>query len=445
MGGPENIKETAGRYSMKTGLLLLISLLFQINILAANNRVLVLKIDATINPATAEYIKSGIEKATRENFQAVLIELDTPGGLLTSTREIVKSILNSPVPVIVYIYPPGAHAGSAGVFITLAAHIAAMAPGTNIGAAHPIAIGKGSKSKNEEILLKKVENDAVAFIESIAKMRGRNVKWARDAVRKSITATAEEALKKKVIDVIANSPLELLEKISGRSVVVRGNRVTLNTSGATLIYFPMSMRYRIVNTLAHPELAYILMLIGMLGIYFELSHPGAILPGVVGGIALILAAIAFQFLPINTGGLLLIILAMILIVLELFLPTMGVLAVAGVISFLLGSLLLFNQSSGIELRKSVILGSTITLGGAILLVSFLIYKAHRNQVKTGYEGLIGEEGEAVTDIEERGKVFVHGEYWDAFAKEKIEKGSPVKVVGVRGMKLEVEKLKREEG
>ncbi len=408
----------------------------------AAGKVLVLEIDSTVNPAVSEYIKSAVDKATRDDFSAILIELDTPGGLLTSTREIVKTILNSPVPIIVYVYPPGAHAGSAGVFITLSAHIAAMAPGTNIGAAHPVTIGKGSQSQNEKELMKKVENDAVAFIESIARMRGRNVEWARNAVKKSITATAEEALKLHVIDVIASTPLELLEKINGREVEVRGNRVKLQTAGAKLIYFPMSTRYRIVNTLAHPEIAYILMLIGMLGIYLELSHPGLILPGVVGGISLIFAAIAFQFLPINTGGLLLILLAMVLIVLELFLPTMGVLAVGGVISFLLGSLLLFNRESGIYLDRSIIYTSTAILGLAILLVSYLVYKAHKRKIRTGFEGLIGEKGEAVSDISpEGGKVFVHGEYWDAYSDDPIEKGSEIEVVEVVGFKLKVRKSK----
>ncbi len=408
--------------------------------LAAAPKVLVLKIFATINPATSDYIQSGIEKASRENFAAVLIEMDTPGGLLTSTREIVKSILNSPVPVIVYIYPPGAHAGSAGVFITLSANIAAMAPGTNIGAAHPVTIGGGSKNKNQEELMKKVENDAVAFIKAIAKVRHRNVKWAQNAVRKSITATAQEALKEHVIDVIATTPLELLEKINGWRATVRGNMVTFNTAGALLVDYPMSTRYKIVNTLAHPELAYILMLIGMLGIYFELSHPGAILPGVVGGISIILAAIAFQFLPINTGGLLLIILAMILIILELFLPTMGVLAVAGVISFILGSLLLYNKSSGVVLSTSVIITSTVILGGAILLVSYLIYQAHKRQVRTGQEGLMGEIGEAVTKINGKGgKVFVHGEYWNAYSDSTVKKGEQIIVEKTDGMKLKVKK------
>lgn len=426
---------------MKKILLMLAFILAPAPAFSSANRVLVLKIDATINPATSEYIQNGIEKAARENFSAVLIELDTPGGLLTSTREIVKSILNSPVPVIVYVYPPGAHAGSAGVFITLSAHIAAMAPGTNIGAAHPVTIGKSSKSKNEEELMKKVENDAIAFIESIAKMRGRNIEWAKNAVKKSITATAWEAKKANVIDVVADSPLQLLEKINGKTVNVRGNKVKLSTAGATLVYYPMNTKYRIVNTLAHPELAYLLMLIGMLGIYFELSHPGVILPGVVGGISLILAAIAFQFLPINTGGLLLILLAMVLIILELFLPTMGVLAVAGIISFLLGSLLLFNESTGVTLQRSVIYTSTAVLGGAIILVSYLIYKAHKHHVRTGKEGLIGEIGEAITQINEKGgKVFVHGEYWDAISEEKIKKGEKIIVTGINDMVLIIKKF-----
>ncbi len=413
-------------------------------ILFANtNKVLVLPIDATINPAISEYIRSAVAKATNEDFSAILIELDTPGGLLTSTREIVKTILNSPIPIIVYVYPPGAHAGSAGVFITLAAHIAAMAPGTNIGAAHPVTIGKNA-SNNQRELMKKIENDAIAFIESIAKMRGRNVKWARNAVKNSITAPAEEALKKGVIDVVASTPIELLEKINGKIINVRGNEIKLHTAGAKLIYYPMSTKYRIVNTLAHPELAYILMLIGMLGIYFELSHPGVILPGVVGGISLILAAIAFQFLPINAGGLLLILLAMLLIILELFLPTMGVLAVAGIISFLLGSLLLFNEGTGVYINRSVIFTSTGILGAAILLVSMLVYRAHKRQVKTGFEGLVGEEGEALTEISLKGgKVFVHGEYWDAISDEPIEKGATIKVIETIGMKLKVIRSKEE--
>jgi len=410
---------------------------------SGESKVLLLKLSTTINPATYEYINSGIEKANKGNYSVIIIELDTPGGLLSTTREIVKSILSSPIPIIVYVYPPGAHAGSAGVFVTMAANVAAMAPGTNIGAAHPVTIGQSSKDSNQKELMQKVENDSIAFIKSIAKLRGKNQKWAELAVKKSITATAEDALKEGVIDIIADNIHDLLLKIDGRKTIIFGNEVILHTKNSTVETYQMETKYKIINTLANPELAYLLMLLGILGIYLELSHPGLILPGVAGGISIILAGISFQFLPINTGGLLLILLALLLIILELFLPTMGVLAISGVVSFIIGSLLLFDPSTGLHIRYSVIFSSSFVFSLFVLLVSFLVYKAHKRGVKTGKAGLIGEMGNAVTKINaNQGKVFVHGEYWNAVSKEEIDKDSKIEIEEVNGMELKVKKYNK---
>jgi len=404
---------------------------------AAEKVVNVITVDGTINPGVADYVTKSIERASKDDAECLVIEMDTPGGLDLSMRSIIKEIMNSKVPIVVYVTPSGARAASAGVLITIASHIAAMSPGTNIGAAHPVTIG-GEKIGKE--MSDKMTNDAAAYIESIALKRNRNADWAIKAVRKSVSITEQAALRLKVIDLISPSLEKLLEEIDGRTVVTPDGQKVLRTKDATIKRSKMGIRSRILDTISNPNIAYILMMIGLVGLYFELSNPGAILPGVLGGICLILAFFAFQTLSVNYAGILLILLAVIFFIAEIKVQSFGLLAVGGIISLLLGSMMLF-ESPNPELRLSwKVLTPTVALASSFFLVTAgLAFKAYRKKPATGSEGLIGMEGIAETDITPAGKVFVHGENWNAWSDEVIVRGEKVTVLEVKGLTLKVRK------
>ncbi len=395
-------------------------------------------IDGGINPAVDDFIRESIGRARSKGARALIIQLDTPGGLLTSTRSIVKDILGASVPVMVYVAPSGAGAGSAGVFITLSAHIAAMAPGTNIGAAHPVA-GGGQEVKG--VMGEKIENFTASFSEAIAQKRGRNTEWAIQAVRRSVSITEKEALKKNVIDIVAKDIDDLLQQADGKKVEVDGREQVLSLKGVRVERFEMGLKQKIINILSDPNIAYLLLMAGILGIYMEFSHPGVIFPGVAGGIALLLALTSFQILPINYAGLLLILLGIALLIGEAFLPSFGVLGIGGAIALGLGSLLLFDTgSSDLGVDRSIIFTAVVTLSAFILLVGYLVFKSQKKKPTMGLEGLLGEIGEVKVQLNPSGKIFVHGEYWNAEGNEEIAVGAKVRVVGFEGMSLKVKKL-----
>ena len=396
-------------------------------------------IDGGINPAVDDFIRESIARARSKGARALIVQLDTPGGLLTSTRSIVKDILGAQVPVIVYVAPSGAGAGSAGVFITLAAHIAAMAPGTNIGAAHPVA-GGGQEVKG--VMGEKIENFTASFSETIAQKRGRNTEWAIQAVRRSVSITEKEALKKNVIDIVAKDVDDLLRQAEGKTVDVDGHEQSLSFKGVRVERFEMGLKQKIINTLSDPNIAYLLMMAGILGLYMEFSHPGVIFPGVAGGIALLLALTSFQVLPINYAGLLLILLGIALLIGEAFLPSFGVLGIGGAISLGLGSLLLFDtEGSDLAVDRSIIFTAVATLSAFILLIGYLVFKSQKKKPTLGLEGLIGEIGEVRMKLSPSGKIFVHGEYWNAEGEGEIGVGEKVRVVGYDGMCLKVARLR----
>lgn len=383
-----------------------------------------------------------IDKAAASGKMAVIIRLDTPGGLDTAMRDIVQKEMNASIPVIVYVSPPGARAASAGAVITLASDIAAMAPGTNIGAAHPVGVGGGGgeEAKGEaKTMVEKVTNDAVAYVRSIARERGRNEQWAQDAVLKSISTPAQEALQLRVIEIVAADMHDLLTQLDGRTVKKAGRTITLNTKGATLAVEEMGVQYRLLAALSNPNIAYILMLIGMAGIFFELSSPGAILPGVIGGISLILAFFAFQTLPVNYAGFALILLALILFIAEIKVPSFGLLTVGGLVSMVLGSLILFrNEEIYAQVSLGVILPVTLLFAGFFAATVALVVKAHRRKAATGAQGIVGEKGEVYTwGPDGRGKVFCHGEYWNAHGPDGLLPGDHVEVMGLEGLELVV--------
>lgn len=395
-------------------------------------------IDGGINPAVDDFIRENIERAQNSGARALIIQLDTPGGLLSSTQDIVKKILGAPLPVIVYVAPSGAGAGSAGVFITLSAHIAAMAPGTNIGAAHPVG-GGGQEVKG--VMGEKIENYAASFIEAIARKRGRNAEWAIQAVRRSVSITEKEALAKKVIDIVAKDIDDLLKQADGRKVEVKERQHTLALKNVRIERFEMGLKQKIIDTLADPTIAYLLLMAGILGLYMEFSHPGVIFPGVAGAICLLLALTSFQLLPINYAGLLLILLGIALLIGEAFVPSFGVLGVGGGISLALGSLLLFDtEGSDLAVDRSIIFTAVATLSAFMVVVGYLVVKAQRRKPTLGLVGLVGEIGEVRVKLNPTGKVFVHGEHWNAQGEDEIAVGEKVRVVGFEGMCLKVKRL-----
>ncbi len=399
--------------------------------------VMLIVLNGVINPVASEYIQKSIKKASEKKAELLIIQLDTPGGLDTSMRSIVKEINNSDIPIVVYVSPSGARAASAGVFITLSAHIAAMAPGTNIGAAHPVAIGE----KMDKKVAEKAVNDAVAYIKSIAEQRGRNVKWAEDAVRKSASITESEALKNKVIDLVADNIQDLLAKINGRKVRIANEERVINTVNVDIVKEEMGIRHRILNFISDPNVAYLLLLIGFYGIFFELTNPGSIFPGVLGGICLVLAFYSFQTLPVNYAGLLLILIGIILFILEVKVVSYGMLTIGGIISMVLGSLMLYDSSFPfMRLSYSIVIPAAIITAIFFVITFRLAYKAYKRKPVTGQEGLIGVIGIAKSDISrEGGMVFVRGEYWTAYSDDFITKDDKIMVEEVKGLKLKVRK------
>ena len=401
----------------------------------APRAVYVLPAVGSINPGLTEFIVEGIRLAERENAEALVIELDTPGGLETSMRRIVQAITNAKVPVVVYVYPRGARAASAGVFVTMAADVAAMAPGTNIGAAHPVSVGMGKADKTME---KKLVNDMVASGRSLALERRRNADWIEKAIRESVSIPATEAVKLKVVDLMADNLEDLLTKINGRKVEVGGKQLVLHTAGVTVKEIPEGLRFRVLKYIADPNIAYILMMIGLAGLYFELAHPGVVLPGVVGGICLLLAFFAFQTLPINFIGIMLILLAFIFFILEFKITSYGLLSLAGLVSLLLGGMMLYRGGEGgVDISWSVLIPTVAIVSLFFILVAGIVFRSHLIRPMTGSAGMVGNRGVAYTPLNPEGQVFVHGEYWQAVSDEPIAKGETVVVLEVADLTVRV--------
>lgn len=420
-----------------------------------SNTIVQIQIDGSINPSTADYIKHGLEKAKSENAEALLILMDTPGGLLTSTKDIVKLILNSEVPVIVYVYPRGSSATSAGVFITLSAHIAAMSPGTSIGAAHPVTLGKNNNNpdkknqdekdkpaESKDIMGEKIENYASSFIESIAEERGRNVKWAEDAVRNSASVTANEALEKNIVDLISPDIDSLLSEVDGMNVKIDSSEKTIQTSNANIEKLEMNLKQKIIDVLSTPDIAFLLLSLGSLGILVEFYNPGAIFPGVAGLISLLIGFISLQILPFNYGGLILLFLGIALFVAEAYVSSYGLLALGGGICFVLGALLLFDtQGSDLKVGYGIIAACTAAFGLFSVIVIFFLRKSFGLPAQGGFEGLLGQKGEVISWENGTGTVFVQGEYWNASSEEQINKGDKIKVSESTGsLNIKVRKI-----
>jgi membrane-bound serine protease (ClpP class) len=404
-------------------------------VLAGQSEVYIIKVADAISPGTAEFIKTGIKKAEENEAAVIIIELDTPGGLAESMRLIVQNILGSKVPVVVYVSPSGARAASAGVMITMAADVAAMAPGTNIGAAHPV--GMGGK-EIDGTMSEKVINDMVAQAKSVAEQRGRNAQWVEAAIRESVSVTETEALRENIIDLIAQDIDDLIKQLNGRELKDKG---VLDLANSKKVVLEETLRTKILKTISNPNIAYILMMIGLAGLYFEFSHPGAIFPGVIGAIALILAFFAMQTLPVNYAGILLIILAIIFFIMEMKITSYGLLSVAGIVSLLLGSIMLFKgPTPDMKLSWRVLLTTVILISGFFVAVASLVFRAQISKPTTGSMGLVGEIGVVKKALRPEGKVFVHGELWNARAKEALDENVKVRVVKVVNLILVVESI-----
>ena len=399
----------------------------------AGNEVVIIELEGPINPGTAMYVVRGLEKAKDQGAALAIIRMDTPGGLASSMRTIVKAILNSPVPVVVYVGPRGAGAASAGVMVTVAGHIAAMAKGTNIGAAHPVTAGG---KDIEKTMSKKVVNDMAAYARGIAEDKGKNGEWVEKAIRESVSITADEAREKNVVDLVVKDMDDLIKALDGREVNMPGGKITLKTADLKKVHYKPGFRDKVLKTISDPNIAYILMMIGLAGLYFELSHPGAIFPGVIGAISLILAFFSFQTLPVNYAGLLLIILAVIFFIVEVKVASYGILSIGGLISLTLGSIMLF-EDVGVSL--SLMMPTILLVGGFFVVVAGLAFRAYQRKPKGGTDGLLGEIGVVRELIEPEGLIFVHGEYWRAMAAERIDPGEKVEVIGVDGLILKVKK------
>jgi len=399
-------------------------------------------VDAPVHPISSEYITRSIDKAARDNASLLIIVLNTPGGLDSAMREIITKILASPVPVMTYVSPAGSRAASAGFYIGIASDLFVMAPGTNTGAAHPVGVSITGQAM-DKTMEEKVTHDAASYIKSLAEKRGRNVQAAEDAVRKSLSYTEKEALEKGLIDLVAGSEAEIIAHFDGHTLQrFNGETIELHIKGEAIVDIPMTARQKFLLTISNPNLAYILLMLGLLGLYFEFAHPGAILPGVLGAISLLLAIFSFQILPINYVALLLILLAIGLFVLEVKVQSFGILGVGGVIAMVIGSIMLINSPIP-ELQPSlkIIIPMAVGLSLIFLFLLFLVVRAHSRRAYTGKEGLIGEIGTAQTDLSPEGKVFVHGELWNAEAAEPIAKGSKVRVTRVLDtLKIRVDKL-----
>ncbi|MGC8604546.1 MAG: NfeD family protein, partial [Desulfomonilaceae bacterium] len=398
--------------------------------------VFLLDINGTINPALSDYISKGIEEAKAKAASCVIIRMDTPGGVLTTTKSIIKEMVNATIPVVVFVAPSGSSAASAGALITVCADIAAMAPGTNIGAAHPVS---GGGQEIDPTMSEKIMNDMTAYIRGIVLSKGRNADWPEKAIRESVSITAEEALDLKVIDMIADSIPDLLNKLNGRKIEKENHEYVLRTEDAKIERIIPGLRFKILDAIANPNVAYILMMVGGLGIMMELFNPGLIFPGVAGGICLLLSFFALQVLPVNYVGILLIILSIILFVLEIKVQSFGLFSIGGIISLTLGSVMLFDSGeTTMRVSWSVIVPTVLAISAFFIFVLGLVIKAWMHKPRTGQRGLIGETGVAITDIGPTGKVLTHGEYWNARSDTKIPKGSTVKVTKVQELEITVE-------
>lgn len=441
--------------------LCLLAVLLSIPVAHANSPgpILQISINDAIGPATADYVKKALDHAIHNHNSLVLIQLDTPGGLDISMRSIIKAITNSPVPVVTYVAPSGARAASAGTYILYASHIAAMAPGTNVGAATPIQLGGGGTPlpgsqpenkkpedktpimSNRSAEREKVVNDAVAYIKGLAVLHGRNVKWAEKAVREAASLPAQDALRMKVVDLIANNTKDLLKQIDGRKVLVQGHEVTLHTAGLSVETYEMDWRTRLLSVITNPNIAYILLLIGIYGLILEFFNPGTVAPGTIGGICLILGLYAMQLLPINYAGVALIILGVALMVAEAYQPSFGVLGIGGTIAFVIGSVILLNtEAPGFGIDISVIV--------TFALISFLVFvyivgmaiRSRRSRVVSGREQMLDEIAVAMNDFENSGQVKVRSEIWQAICDTPVKRGQELKVTGIEGLVLTVQPL-----
>jgi len=414
-----------------------IALFFLIPCIAYTNEVYTIRIQGAINPPVASFVNESIANAEKNGSEALLILLDTPGGLDTSMRDIIKGIMESNIPVIVYVYPSGARAASAGSVILLASHVAAMAPGTNAGAAHPVSVGQ---EKADKVMMEKVAKDAEAYVRSIAKQRGRNEDWAAKSVKESASITATDAVEKKVADLVAASIDGLLEKIDGKKVETKKGSIVMKTKGKKASEVAMPFKYKFLSYISDPNVAYILMMIGIYGILFEIYSPGAIFPGVAGGICIILALYSFQTLPISYAGLALILLAVIFFILELKVVSYGALTIAGVISLVIGSIMLIDLPASVfSISYTTIIVMAVLTGIFFFGVLSYAIKAQLSKVTTGKEGLIGEEGVAQTDVFENGKVLVHGEIWNGKSGKPIAKDEKIIVTSIDGLILTIKK------
>ena len=404
---------------------------------ANHSRVYFVKLRGSINPGAAELLKRALLEAERGKVTCLVIELDTPGGLVATLRDMVQGIMASPVPIVVYVMPSGAQAASAGAILTIAAHVAAMAPGTNIGAAHPVNLGSGGEK--DETMKQKAENDLAAMARSIATERGRNAEWAERAVRESVSASAGEAMELKVIDILAKDLGDLLQQLDGMTVNLPDGPAKLVVKAPQIIEIKESLREKILRTIADPNIAYILMMIGLTGLYFEFAHPGTIFPGAIGAICLLLSLFALQALPVSAAGLLLLLLAVILFVMELVITSHGILGAAGLAALFLGSTMLFDTpKTGVSIDTGVLWTTLLGVGSFLAAITYLATKATLSRPKSGAEGLMGETGLVRKAVEKKGgKVFLHGELWTAVSDETIPEGAEVKVTGIDGLKLRV--------
>jgi len=400
--------------------------------------IVVIKIDGAINPAVAEFVTNEIRSANMSLEELIVIQMDTPGGLDTAMREIIKAIQSSKIPVASFVSPGGSRAASAGTFIAIASHIAAMEPGTNIGAAHPVNLMGGGAGK---VMEEKVVNDASAYIRSLAEQRGRNAHWAELSVRKSVSVSAEEAKRLNIIDFVVANLDSLVLALDKREVKLGKSIVVLNTTDKNIVFKEMNRRQRLLDIISSPNVAYILMMLGLVGLYLELSNPGLILPGVIGSISLILALYAMQTLPINYAGLLLIILGVVLFIAEVNVMSYGLLSISGAISIFLGSIMLIDSDDpAMQISKMILYP---TLGMTFLLSIGSIYlakKAHQLRTTTGMEGLLGEVGVVKETLNPEGRVLVHGETWNAKSDVAISDGEKVIVEAVEGLKIKVRKV-----
>jgi membrane-bound serine protease (ClpP class) len=407
---------------------------------AARGEIVKIVVDDTIQPITAEYISRAIDQAARTNAQAVLIEMNTPGGLVSSTREIIEKITNSPVPVIVYVTPTGGHAGSAGIFILESADVAAMAPGTAAGAAHPVALIGPVQMKPDDEMRRKIENDTAALIRSVASKRGRNVEAAEGAVRESKSFTEQEALAQHLIEYVAATPEDLFRQMQGKNFKrFHGETASLNLVGQNTVTFEMTLKERILDSLMDPNIAFLLLAIGALSLYIEFNHPGAVIPGTVGVVFILVAAFALNLLPTRWAALVLILGAFALFAAEAKFVSHGVLTIGGIALLTLGALLLVDSPiPEMRVHLATALAVSIPLGVITALLMTIALRARRNKIVTGEQGLVGETGVVQTALSPQGKVFVHGELWDALGSASLPAGQLVVVRGVDGLTLQVD-------